>query len=95
MCPLRMVAGSNTPVMVSKISLVYLAKLLLVISQSDLPQYLSCSVEAATRDARDCNPTLTVLTLSSYKGDGLDAWCDWLLERVAEKRARAAGPQRA
>ena len=62
---------------------------LLVISKSDLLPYLPFSVEAATQDARDCNPSIDVLTLSSYKGAGMEAWCEWLLTKLAEKKAAA------
>jgi hydrogenase nickel incorporation protein HypB len=43
-------------------------------------------VEAVTKDARDVNPDIEVMTISSIKGDGLDAWCDWLLARVQQKK---------
>jgi hydrogenase nickel incorporation protein HypB len=26
------------------------------------------------------------MAISSLKGDGMDAWCDWLLEKVEEKK---------
>ena len=62
---------------------------LLVISKSDLLPYLPFSVAAAVQDARDCNPDIEVLTLSSYKDEGMDEWCQWLLEKVARKKAAA------
>ncbi len=66
---------------------------LLVISKSDLLPYLPFSVEAAVQDARDCNPTIEVLTLSSYKGEGMDEWCNWLLAKVAQKKAGVPAAQ--
>lgn len=59
---------------------------LLLVSKSDLLPYVPFSVEAVTKDARDVNPDIEVMTISSIKGDGLDAWCDWLLERVQQKK---------
>jgi hydrogenase nickel incorporation protein HypB len=59
---------------------------LLLVSKSDLLPYVPFSVEAVTKDARDVNPDIEVMTISSIKGDGLDAWCDWLIERVKQKK---------
>jgi hydrogenase nickel incorporation protein HypB len=59
---------------------------LLLVSKSDLLPYVPFSVEAVTKDARDVNPDIEVMTISSIKGDGLDAWCDWLLARVQQKK---------
>jgi hydrogenase nickel incorporation protein HypB len=60
---------------------------LLLVSKSDLLPYVPFSVDAVTKDARDVNPDIEVMTLSSIKGHGLDAWCDWLLARVQQKKA--------
>ena len=59
---------------------------LLLVSKSDLLPYVPFSVEAVTKDARDVNPDIEVMTISSIKGDGLEAWCDWLTERVNQKK---------
>jgi hydrogenase nickel incorporation protein HypB len=56
------------------------------VSKSDLLPYVPFSVAAVTKDAREVNPDIEVLTISSLKGDGMDAWCNWLLEKVAEKK---------
>jgi hydrogenase nickel incorporation protein HypB len=47
------------------------------------------SVEAVIKDAREVNPEIETITISSTSGDGIDEWCDWLLERVKEKKAKA------
>jgi hydrogenase nickel incorporation protein HypB len=31
------------------------------------------------------------MTVSSLKGDGMDQWCQWLLDKVQEKKARTQG----
>jgi hydrogenase nickel incorporation protein HypB len=64
---------------------------LLLVSKSDLLPYVPFSVEAVTKDARDVNPDIEVMTISSIKGDGLDAWCDWLLEKVQQKKESRVG----
>ncbi|SFH31469.1 hydrogenase nickel incorporation protein HypB [Pontibacter chinhatensis] len=68
----------------------FLTSELMVISKADLLPYVPFSVEAVTQDAREVNPTIEVMTISSLKGEGLDEWCNWLLEKVAEKKARLA-----
>lgn len=64
----------------------FLTSELMLVSKSDLLPYVPFSVEAITQDARDINPDLEVLTISSLKGDGLEAWCDWLMSKVNEKK---------
>jgi hydrogenase nickel incorporation protein HypB len=65
----------------------FLTSELMLLSKADLLPYLPFSVEAAIKDAQDVNPQLETLTISSTSGEGLDAWCDWLLTRVASKKA--------
>jgi hydrogenase nickel incorporation protein HypB len=63
----------------------FLTSELMLVSKSDLLPYLPFSVDAVTQDARDINPDLEVITISSLKGDGLEHWCDWLMRKVEEK----------
>ncbi|MDX2283428.1 MAG: hydrogenase nickel incorporation protein HypB [Bacteroidia bacterium] len=71
----------------------FLTSELMLVSKSDLLPYLPFSVEAVTQDARDVNPNLEVLTVSALNGQGMDDWCSWILERVADKqRSEAAQP---
>ncbi|MEO0777245.1 MAG: hydrogenase nickel incorporation protein HypB [Bacteroidota bacterium] len=69
----------------------FLTSELMLISKVDLLPYLPFSVEAVTRDARDINPDIGVLELSTVQGTGVEAWCDWLMEKVAAKRGVANG----
>lgn len=64
----------------------FLTSELLIVSKSDLLPYVPFSVEAVTKDAREVNPDLEVMTISSLKGEGMDEWCDWLINKVAEKK---------
>ena len=50
----------------------FLTSELLIVSKSDLLPYVPFSVEAVTKDARDVNPDIEVLSISSLKGDGMD-----------------------
>jgi len=45
--------------------------------------YDNFDVEAALADARAINPSIEVIKMSAWKGDGLQAWFDWLLARMA------------
>jgi hydrogenase nickel incorporation protein HypB len=68
----------------------FLTSELMLVSKSDLLPYLPFSVDAVTCDARDINPHLEVITISSLNGDGLNQWCDWLFHKVEEKRNKLA-----
>ncbi|WP_051398346.1 hydrogenase nickel incorporation protein HypB [Runella limosa] len=68
----------------------FLTSELLIVSKSDLLPYVPFSVEAVTKDARDVNPDIEVLSISSLKGDGMEAWCDWLTERVHVKKEKTS-----
>ncbi|AFK03956.1 hydrogenase accessory protein HypB [Emticicia oligotrophica DSM 17448] len=64
----------------------FLTSELMVVSKADLLPYVPFSVEAVTKDARDVNPDIEVITISSLKGDGMDEWCEWLMKKVEEKK---------
>ncbi|MFM2191832.1 MAG: hypothetical protein RLZZ118_789 [Bacteroidota bacterium] len=66
----------------------FLTSELMVVSKADLLPYVPFSVGAVTKDARDINPTLEVITISSSNGEGIDDWCNWLLNKVAEKKLK-------
>ncbi len=68
----------------------FLTSELMLVSKSDLLPYIPFSVEAVTQDARDINPDLEVITISSLKGEGLDKWCDWLMKKVQNKKENLA-----
>lgn len=65
----------------------FLTSELMVVSKADLLPYVPFKVDNVVQDARDVNPDIEVLTISSTTGEGIDAWCDWLLARVAQKKA--------
>lgn len=64
----------------------FLTSELMIVSKADLLPYVPFSVEAVTKDARDVNPDIQVLTISSLKGDGMEEWCEWLMNKVEEKK---------
>jgi hydrogenase nickel incorporation protein HypB len=53
----------------------------LVISKTDLLPYVPFSVEQAELDARRIQPELRVFTLSARTGEGMRAWCEFLVRQ--------------
>ncbi|ADB39871.1 hydrogenase accessory protein HypB [Spirosoma linguale DSM 74] len=68
----------------------FLTSELMVVSKADLLPYVPFKVENVIQDARDVNPDIEVLTISSTTGEGLDAWCNWLLAKVEQKKGVVA-----
>jgi hydrogenase nickel incorporation protein HypB len=68
----------------------FLTSELMLISKADLLPYIPFKVEAAILDAREVNPEIEVITISSTTGEGMDTWCDWLMERVKVTKAAFA-----
>ncbi len=64
----------------------FLTSEMLLVSKVDLLPYLPFSVDAVVADARDVNPNIQVIEVSSLKNIGMDEWCNWLLEKVQEKQ---------
>ncbi len=69
----------------------FLTSEMMLVSKVELLPYLPFSVDAVVADARDIdardiNPDLKVIELSTIKDIGVDEWCSWLLEKVAEKQ---------
>lgn len=52
-----------------------------VISKMDLLPHVPFSVDSAIQDALQVQPALTILTLCSLTGSGLDEWCQLLMDR--------------
>jgi hydrogenase nickel incorporation protein HypB len=62
----------------------FAAATLLLINKIDLLPYVQFDVARCIRLARQVNPALQVLQVSATRGDGLEAWIDWLLRMPAE-----------
>jgi hydrogenase nickel incorporation protein HypB len=52
-----------------------------VINKVDLLPYVDVRLERLTEHCRSVNPGVQVLPLSVTTGEGMAAWCDWLLTR--------------
>jgi hydrogenase nickel incorporation protein HypB len=71
----------------------FAAAQLMVLSKTDLLPHLDFDVDRCVAMARQVNPGIEVLALSSRSGEGMDAWLDWLLAlctRVERAEPRAA-----
>ena len=64
----------------------FLTSDMMLVSKADLLPYLPFSVEAVTKDAREVNHELEVLQISSLSEEGIDEWCDWLVQKVKQKQ---------
>ncbi|MEL6866362.1 MAG: hydrogenase nickel incorporation protein HypB [Bacteroidota bacterium] len=64
----------------------FLTSEMMLVSKVDLLPYLPFSVDAVVADAREVNPDIKVLEISSTQNTGIDEWCNWLLEKVQEKQ---------
>ncbi|MCI2228247.1 hydrogenase nickel incorporation protein HypB [Polaribacter sp. MSW13] len=64
----------------------FLTSDLMLVSKSDLLPYLPFSVDAVIKDAKEVNHQIEVMQISALKDEGIDAWCDWLLEKVKQKQ---------
>jgi len=58
----------------------------MLVTKSDLLPYVPFSVDALIKDAHEVNSHIEALVLSSLKGDGMDEWITWLMEKVKEKK---------
>ena len=61
-----------------------------VINKIDLLPYLPYDIERAEREVLVLNPQCEIMRVSALKGDGIDAWCDWVRARLAAKRTGQA-----
>ncbi|MFM7358787.1 MAG: hydrogenase nickel incorporation protein HypB [Sediminibacterium sp.] len=63
----------------------FLTSELMLVSKADLLPYVPFSVDAVSKDAREINPNLEVIAMSSLNGEGVEEWCNWLEQKVQEK----------
>jgi hydrogenase nickel incorporation protein HypB len=56
----------------------FAAASLMLINKIDLLPYVDFNVERCVSNARRINPDIAVVQISATRGDGMDAWLDWL-----------------
>ena len=57
----------------------------LVLSKLDLLPHLQYDRERFFEYARTVNPRLRVFQVSALRGDGLEEWCSWLVDRTGPR----------
>ncbi len=62
----------------------FAAAQLMVLNKVDLLPYVDFDVARCIAHAQRVNPGIEVLLVSAKSGQGLDAWLDWLLERLPQ-----------
>ncbi|GAC1634701.1 MAG: hydrogenase nickel incorporation protein HypB [Ktedonobacteraceae bacterium] len=53
---------------------------IMIVNKLDLLPYIDFDMEKVRRDALAINPTLRIFEVSCRTGEGLDAWCNWLVD---------------
>ncbi|MEO6221205.1 MAG: hydrogenase nickel incorporation protein HypB [Ginsengibacter sp.] len=61
---------------------------IMLVTKTDLLPYVPFSVDAVVKDAKEVNNNIETFSLSSYKGEGMDEWCDFLLQKLKEKKEK-------
>ncbi len=61
---------------------------LMILNKCDLLPHLEFDAALCEANARRVNPSLEVLRVSATKGEGMDAWLDWVREGAGEARSR-------
>jgi hydrogenase nickel incorporation protein HypB len=91
-CPAEFDVGEDAKVMLLSITegddkplkypLMFQKSEVLILNKIDLAPYLDADMEKIKADARSLNPHLKTYEISARSGQGLDAWCRWLEEKV-------------
>jgi hydrogenase nickel incorporation protein HypB len=61
---------------------------LMLLNKCDLLPHLSFDADLCESNARRINPSIQVLRVSALRGEGLDAWLDWVRAAAREARGR-------
>lgn len=52
-----------------------------IINKIDLAPFLDTKVEVLRENALKVNPCLRIFEVSATKGDGMEAWCEWVMRK--------------
>jgi hydrogenase nickel incorporation protein HypB len=95
-CPAEFAVGEDMKVMLLSVAegddkplkypLMFQQSKALVINKIDLLPYVDCSVDAIEARAKALHEDIEIFQVSCTKGDGLDAWTDWLAGQIESKR---------
>ena len=92
-CPAEFIVGEDHKVMMLSVTegddkpykypLMFKESRVLLISKVDLLPHLRCDIEKIKEAARSINPDLIIFEISSYTGQGLEDWHNWIREQAA------------
>lgn len=77
--------GNDKPV---KYPLAFRQAQVIIVNKMDLLPYTDFNTNRLSHDLLDLNPTAQVFFVSGRTGEGIDEWCEWLLEAVENKKAQ-------
>jgi hydrogenase nickel incorporation protein HypB len=94
-CPAEFIVGEDYKIMILSVTegdekplkypLMFKESALMLINKMDLLQYTNFNLEEAKANARKINPSIDIIEISCTRGDGLDAWINWLTSRHKKK----------
>jgi len=94
-CPAEFIVGEDYKIMILSVTegdekplkypLMFKESALMLINKMDLLQYTNFDLEEAKANARKINPSIDIIEISCTKGDGLDAWINWLISHHQKK----------
>jgi len=85
---LSVAEGSDKP---AKYPLVFHQAKACILTKLDLLPYTDFDLAAVTEEIRRLNPALEIFPVSARTGEGMGAWCQWLLEQAQRKKQPASG----
>lgn len=84
---LSVTEGDDKPL---KYPLMFQISSVLLVNKIDLLPYVDCNMEAIRERARQLNSRQRIFEVSCRTGEGLDAWLNWLEDKVNEQKKRRA-----
>ena len=84
---LSVTEGDDKPM---KYPLMFKESAVALLNKTDLLPFTNFDLPQATEDIKTIHPGAEVLAVSATKGDGMEAWFDWLREKVKAKKEGAA-----
>jgi phosphoenolpyruvate carboxykinase (GTP) len=63
---------------------------LVLLTKTDLLTATPVDVEAFIQRVRRVNPSVPILAISSLRGEGMGAWCNWIRQQVLRRRPAGA-----
>lgn len=80
---LSITEGDDKPM---KYPLIFKESAIALLNKVDILPYCDFDMAAAKEDILTLHPGMKVMEISCTKGQGVEAWCDWLLAKVTDKK---------